>query len=54
MKDLYRQKGAGARKLYQTEKQVGYCKVTFLQGMAGVYQVDYLTNADQAIADHLV
>lgn len=30
---------------------VGYCKVSFLQGMAGVYQANYLTSAEQAIPD---
>ena len=30
MKDFYRQKGAGTRKLHYTKKRVGYCKVTFL------------------------
>ena len=51
MKDFYRQKGAGTRKLYEAKKWVGYCKVTFFWGMAGVYQADYLTSADQAIPD---
>ena len=43
MKDFYRQKGAGTRKLTVGQKnQVGYGKVIFLQGMAGVYQAVYL------------
>ena len=51
MKDFYSQKEAGKKKLHQTKKWVGYCKVTFLQGMAGVCQADYLTSADPAISD---
>lgn len=45
------------RKLYQTKKQVGYCRLTFLQGMEddrGVYREDYLTGAAQVIPDCLV
>lgn len=34
-------------------KLVGYCKVTFLQGMAEVYPADGLTRDDQAIPDWL-
>ena len=49
MKDFYKQKGAGTKNFYQTIKQVGYCKFTFLQGMAGVYQADYLS--DKVIPD---
>ena len=33
------------------KEQVGYCKVTLLQGMAGVSQAGYVTNADQLIPD---
>ena len=51
MKNFYRQKGAKIGTLHQEKKQVSYCKVTFLQGMAGVYEADYLTSADQAIPD---
>ena len=51
MKDFYKQKGAGTRTLYQASKQIGYGKVAFLQGMAGVSQADYLTSADQVIPD---
>ena len=35
-------------------KWVGYCKTTFLPGLAGVSQADDLTNADQTIPDWLV
>ena len=49
MKDFYRQKGAGTRKLYQAKNWVGCGKVSFLQGRAGVYPADNFTNADQAI-----
>lgn len=31
---------------YIGEKQIGYCKVTFFQWMAGIYQEDYLPSAD--------
>ena len=31
------------------KKQIGYCTIPFLQGMAGVHQADYLTHVDQAI-----
>ena len=34
-----------------TKKCIVYCKVTFLIGMAGVYEADYISNADQAIPD---
>ena len=51
MQDFHRQKGAGRRKFYQGKKHVGYGKVTFLQGMAGVYQADDLTGGDQEISD---
>ena len=51
MKDFYRQKGAETRKLYQGKNRVGYGKVSFLQGRAGAYPADDLTNADQAIPD---
>lgn len=36
---------------WKKKRGFGYCKVTFLQGMAGVYQANYLTRADQAIPD---
>lgn len=49
MKDFYRQKEVGNK----AKKPVGY-QVTFFQGMAGVYQADYLTIADKAIPDWLV
>lgn len=34
-----------------TTNQAGYYKVTFFQGMAGVYQKDYLTHVDQQNID---
>ena len=42
MKDFYKQKGEGTRKLYEAKKQIDYFKVTFLWRMAGVYPADYL------------
>ena len=52
MKDFYWQKENGNKKgILCKKKWVGYCKVTFLQGMAGVYQEDYLSTADQVISD---
>lgn len=33
---------------------VGYCKVTFLQGIAGMNQADGLTSVDQVTPDCLV
>lgn len=51
MKDIFKQKGAGTRKLFQAKQWVGYCKVIFLQGMAGIYQADYLTSTDHATSD---
>lgn len=53
MKDFYRQKGAVTGKLYQAKEQIGYGKVTFFQGMAGVYRAVYLTRVDQGIPDRL-
>ena len=50
MKDFYRQKGV-ARESYTSNKWIGCDMVTFLQGMAGVYQADDLTRADQVIPD---
>lgn len=38
----------------QCPKQVAYCKVTWVWGVAGVCRADYLTSADQAIPDRLV
>lgn len=43
MEDFYRQKGAGATKLYQAKKWIGYFKVTLRR--AGGHQADYLTQA---------
>lgn len=54
MKDFYRQKGAGTRKLYEAKTWLGYCKVTFLQEMAGVCQADDLANAAAVILDSFV
>ena len=33
------------------KKWVGYCKITFLPGLAGVSQADDLTNTDQTVPD---
>lgn len=53
MKDFYSQQGAETRKFYQAKQQqqkvVGYCRVTFFQGMAGFYETNYLTSADYMI-----
>lgn len=50
MKGAYSQKGVETRKLYQAKKKkkkwVGYCRVTFFQGMAGFYETSYLISAD--------
>ena len=54
MKEFYRQKGAEIRTLHSAKRQVGYWKVSFLYGMAGVHQADHLTSADQAIPDQLL
>ena len=60
MKDLYRQKEARTRKLYQTkkkkkerkkERKVPYCKIFFFYRMTGVYQARNLTDIDQVIPD---
>ena len=51
MKEFYRQKGAMTRKLYLAKKWIDYCKIIVLSGILGVYQVDYLPSADQAVAD---
>lgn len=51
MKEINRWKGVETRKLYQAKKWVSYCKVTFHQGMAEVYQTDDLSNANQVIPD---
>ena len=51
MKDFYRQKGVGARKLHWAKKWVDYDQVTFLQ--AQIYQADVLTTVDQAVTDRL-
>ena len=48
MKHFHSQKGVGTRMLKQ-KKQIGCCKVIILQGLAEVYQADYLTSADQVI-----
>ena len=50
MKHFHSQKGVGTRMLKQ-KKQIGCCKVIILQGLAEVYQADYLTSADQAISE---
>lgn len=53
MKDFCRQKGA-AQGSY-TSKELTVCgKVTYLEGMAGVYRADDLPGAYQAIPDGLV
>ena len=52
MKDFYSQQGVATRKFYQAKKKkkwVGYCRVTFFQGMAGFYQTNYLISADHMI-----
>ena len=51
MKDFYKQKGVEQGSDTRQIKLVDYCKVIFFQGMAGVYQTDYLINADQMIPD---
>lgn len=54
MKDLKTQE-AGRRKLYWAKKVLGYCKVTFLQGVGrGVGSGRLLTGADQEIPNRLV
>lgn len=45
----YRQEGAGKRKLHCPEKHIDYSKVNILWRIAGLYQADYLTNADWGI-----
>lgn len=38
----------------EAKTQVGYCMVTVLQGMAGVYEADYLASTDEVIPDRPV
>lgn len=49
-KDLFVESRKNIR-LYYTKKWVGYCKVTFLLGMAEVYKADYLISANRAVPD---
>lgn len=49
MKDIYKNKQE--RGSYIGKKRASYCKVTFLQGTAEVYQADYLSSTDQVILD---
>lgn len=52
MKDFYRQKGAESKKLYNTRPKIGLVIARLVSlGLAGVYQVDYLTGAGQLIPD---
>ena len=44
----------GTRKSLQAKGRVGSVSVTFLWGLAGVYQADDLPNADQGIPEGLV
>lgn len=53
MKDFNRQKRVGQGS-YTSWMLIVCVKVTFLEGMAEVYQADYLTNTDQVIQDWLV
>ena len=48
MKDLHRQKN-GNKEVILEKNQIGYCKVCFYQGLAGVSQADYLPSTDLAI-----
>ena len=50
MEDFYRQKEAGQGS-YSSKELIVSGQVTFLWGMAGVYQADYLTSTDQVIPD---
>ena len=50
MKDACRQ--TGKRQVsYTTNERIGCGEFTFLQGMVGFYQADYLTHADPVIPD---
>lgn len=51
MEDYDSQQGSGTKEVTLARTQVGYCKVTFLQEMAGFYQAGYLSHADQIIPE---
>ena len=46
--------GKGNKEVILAKLWVGYCKVTFLQRIAEVYQVVYLSSAGQVIPDLLI
>lgn len=48
MKDICRQKRVGQGS-YTSKEWIDCSKVSFLWRMAGMYQADYLTGADQVI-----
>lgn len=53
MKDLPAE-GSGNKEVTPAKKRPGYGTVSFLQGIAGVCQADYLSRAHQGIPDGLV
>ena len=54
MKDFYRQKGVGKRKLDQAKNGLVIAKLLSFREWQGVYQADDLTTADQVIPEYLV